>query len=109
MAKELESLTVDELDEETVKIKTSHPAHEKELLRKVREHRDKKVYFERSRDRLKKILINAAGKSAEECDEFLKDKSLKDITDMIKPFEALEDKMGVVATLDKAEVKVEGK
>lgn len=109
MPTKLENMTVDELDQETIRLKAEQPAKLREKLLAVRAARDPKVHYERQRDRLKKILINAMGRPAEEADAYLKEKSLEEIETLIKPFEDIEAQMGVVATVETGTVKVEGK
>lgn len=108
MPKNLDNLTVDELDQETIRIKEEQPAHMREKLLAVRAARDPKVHYERQRDRLKKILINAMGRPAEDADEYLKDMSLEEIEKLIKPFEDIEAKMGVTATIEPLVTELKG-
>lgn len=104
----LENMTVDELDQETIRLKEEQPAKMREKLLAVRAARDPKVNYERQRDRLKKILINAMGRPAEDADAYLKGKSLEEIETLIKPFEDIESQMGVVATVETGVVELKG-
>ncbi len=108
MATKLEGMTVDELDIETIRLKEEQPAKVKDKLRAVKSVRDAKVHIERTRDRLKKILTQVMGRTPEDVDAFLEDKTADEMLALIKPFEDIESKVGVVATPDTASVELKG-
>jgi hypothetical protein len=107
-SKKLESMTVDELDIETMRLKDEQPARVKDKLREVKAVRDLKVEQERRNDRVKKLLINGAGVDAAQVDQWLKTRSQEDIDALIAPFEAIEDQIGVVVTPTNGELTAEG-
>lgn len=108
MAKALPEMTVDELDQETIRLKTEQPAKLRDRLIAVKSHRDAKVETERKRDRAKKLLA-AMGYGPESIEELFQTKTDEELGDIVKHMEEFEDRIGVVVTPAPAEGYIEGK
>ena len=106
--KKYDSMTVDQLDVEHMRIREEQPDHMKDRLRAIKAVRDVKVEKERRADYVRKLLINGAGYSPEQVDEFLKTKSLDEVNALIAPFDEIANQIGVVVTPENGEVKAEG-
>lgn len=107
--KNYEDMTVDELDEEHIRIKEEQPDHTKDKLREIKVVRDEKVHVARTHDRAKKLLVHAGGRTPEEVDAFLDTKTPEEIQALIKPFEDIEAQIGVVVTPEPGVIEVKGR
>lgn len=104
-----EELTVDELDQLTVKVKTEQPARAKDHLRAIKAVRDAKVYVERQRDRAYKVFVTGYGLPPESVSKFLEGKSAQDISAILSPFDEIERQIGVTVEPGTGDLALDGK
>lgn len=100
------SMTVDQLDAETVRIKEEQPARMRETLREIRAARDPKVKADRAMDRMTSILISQ-GHEAEEARKIVNEKGADWALNLVEQFEGLS--VGITATPDTANVAAKGR